>query len=85
MRPNRSLPPLELALGVNPSQTANCRPDVNRCGSVTVAARADAEMTPNSGMVSRASRDLVATEPRHQILIEVPYAALFFYVKLETG
>jgi hypothetical protein len=29
MRPKRSLPPLQLALGVRPSQAANCRPDVN--------------------------------------------------------
>ena len=49
MRLIRSLPPLELALGVSPSQAANCRPDVNWCGSLTVAARADAVMIPIPG------------------------------------
>ena len=44
MRPMRSLPALEAALGVSPSEAANWRADVNRCGSVTEAASAEAVM-----------------------------------------
>ncbi len=44
MRPMRSLPALESALGVSPSEAANWRADVNRWGSVIDAARAEAVM-----------------------------------------
>ena len=36
MWPRRSLPPLEFCLGTRPSHAANCRPDLNCKGSVTV-------------------------------------------------
>jgi hypothetical protein len=50
--PNRSLPPLECCRGVIPSLAANSRPDLNKCGSVTVAATALAPMMPTPGTVA---------------------------------
>ena len=66
----RSLAPLQLALGVSPSEAANWRPDVNWCGSVTDAASADAVMKPIPGMVLSPLGQLVATKPGLHILLE---------------
>ena len=52
IRPRRSLPPLEFCKGVSPSHAANCRPDWNWVGSVTVAARAVAPSRPTPGTVA---------------------------------
>jgi len=52
MRENRSilsLPPLDFWSGVNPSETANCRPDLKRSGSVTEAASAPRRYDPYAG------------------------------------
>jgi hypothetical protein len=47
MAPRRVLPPVECCIGVCHSKAANCRPDRNWSGSVTVAAIAVAVITPS--------------------------------------
>ena len=52
MPPRRVFPPVDSCCGVRPSQAANCRPDRNCPGSVTVAASAVAVITPIPGIAA---------------------------------
>ena len=70
--PNRSLPPLQLASGVRPSEAANCRPERKRSGSITEAASAVAEMTPIPGIVaSRCDNSFERCQARSSFSIAV--------------
>ena len=71
MRPNRSLPPLELARSVSPSQAGElpARRELVRIGDRRRQSRRGDDPDPRNGL--KASGDLVAPEPRHQILIKV--------------
>jgi hypothetical protein len=52
MRPSLSLPPEEFWRGTRPRKAANSRPDLNRLGSGTEAAKAVALISPTPGMVA---------------------------------
>jgi hypothetical protein len=49
MAPSACLPPLELCLGVRPSQAVKSRPDLNTLGSGTLAAITEAIILPMPG------------------------------------
>jgi len=66
----RSVPPLLCALGVRPSQAANCRPDPNSEPSGTAAAIALAVIGPMPGTVARRRLTSLATMPREDALFQ---------------
>src|SRR4051794_10035031 len=52
MRPRRWRPPVECCFGVSPRKAAKWRADLNSVGVATVAAMAEAVMTPTPGIVA---------------------------------